>query len=199
MHIHVTDQSGTRHTLEALEGFRVMEIIRDWGSTSRPNAAAPAPAPPATCTWPPTGLDQLHPIEAEEEDMLDQAFDVRDNSRLSCQLLMTEELDGLEVTGARHEDGDRAAAEHCLPDIRVFPTWKRRLMACTGLRMLAHANLVFMIDKLEFFIVLRTGTPFRPCRRRMRRDPADAVGRDQAARRSAWRHSGAARIAVSRG
>jgi 2Fe-2S ferredoxin len=55
--------------------------------------------------------DQLHPIEAEEEDMLDQAFDVRDNSRLSCQLLMTEELDGLEVTLAPGtEDGDRAAA-----------------------------------------------------------------------------------------
>ena len=31
MQIHVTDQDGIRHTLEALEGFRVMEIIRDWG------------------------------------------------------------------------------------------------------------------------------------------------------------------------
>jgi 2Fe-2S ferredoxin len=48
--------------------------------------------------WRPTGSIKLHPIDAEEEDMLDQAFDVRDNSRLSCQLLMSEELDGLEVT-----------------------------------------------------------------------------------------------------
>ncbi len=31
MQIHVTDQTGTRHTLEALEGWRVMEVIRDWG------------------------------------------------------------------------------------------------------------------------------------------------------------------------
>ncbi|MET0745395.1 MAG: 2Fe-2S iron-sulfur cluster-binding protein, partial [Microvirga sp.] len=29
--IHVTDRFGVRHTLEALEGWRVMEIIRDWG------------------------------------------------------------------------------------------------------------------------------------------------------------------------
>ena len=31
MYIHVTDHAGERHTLEALEGFRIMEIIRDWG------------------------------------------------------------------------------------------------------------------------------------------------------------------------
>ena len=28
--IHVIDRAGERHTLEALEGLRVMEIIRDW-------------------------------------------------------------------------------------------------------------------------------------------------------------------------
>ncbi|HEY7748509.1 MAG TPA: 2Fe-2S iron-sulfur cluster-binding protein [Aestuariivirgaceae bacterium] len=32
-----------------------------------------------------------------EEDMLDFAFDVRDNSRLSCQIKVTEQLDGLVV------------------------------------------------------------------------------------------------------
>jgi 2Fe-2S ferredoxin len=33
-----------------------------------------------------------------EEDMLDFAYDVRENSRLSCQLRVSEELDGLVVT-----------------------------------------------------------------------------------------------------
>ena len=33
-----------------------------------------------------------------EEDMLDFAFDVRPNSRLSCQIKVTDELDGLIVT-----------------------------------------------------------------------------------------------------
>jgi len=32
-----------------------------------------------------------------EEDMLDYAFDVLENSRLSCQVKVTEELDGLVV------------------------------------------------------------------------------------------------------
>ena len=35
--------------------------------------------------------------EDTEEDMLDFAFDVRENSRLSCQLTVTDELDGLIV------------------------------------------------------------------------------------------------------
>jgi len=33
-----------------------------------------------------------------EEDMLDFAFDIRPNSRLSCQIKVTDELDGLRVT-----------------------------------------------------------------------------------------------------
>ncbi len=33
----------------------------------------------------------------EEEDMLDLAFDVRPISRLTCQILMREDLDGLEI------------------------------------------------------------------------------------------------------
>jgi len=33
-----------------------------------------------------------------EEDMLDFAFEVRDSSRLSCQIKVTEALDGLVVT-----------------------------------------------------------------------------------------------------
>ncbi len=33
----------------------------------------------------------------DEEDMLDLAADVQPTSRLSCQILLTEEMDGLEV------------------------------------------------------------------------------------------------------
>jgi len=33
----------------------------------------------------------------EEEDMLDMAFDVRENSRLGCQVKLTEALDGLVI------------------------------------------------------------------------------------------------------
>ena len=36
--------------------------------------------------------------DSAEEDMLDMAFEPKKNSRLSCQLIVSEELDGLVVT-----------------------------------------------------------------------------------------------------
>ena len=42
-------------------------------------------------------LDKLPVKEDGEEDMLDMAFEPKNNSRLSCQLIVSDELDGLEV------------------------------------------------------------------------------------------------------
>lgn len=43
-------------------------------------------------------FDKLPEASEEEEDMLDLAAGVRRTSRLSCQIELTEELDGLSVT-----------------------------------------------------------------------------------------------------
>jgi ferredoxin, 2Fe-2S len=43
-------------------------------------------------------LEKAPKAEPMEEDMLDFAHDVRNNSRLSCQIKVTAELDGLVVT-----------------------------------------------------------------------------------------------------
>lgn len=40
---------------------------------------------------------KLPPPSEEEEDMLDLAADIAATSRLSCQILLTDELDGIEV------------------------------------------------------------------------------------------------------
>ena len=42
-------------------------------------------------------LDKLSAKEEGEEDMLDMAFEPKQNSRLSCQLTVSNELDGLVV------------------------------------------------------------------------------------------------------
>ena len=42
-------------------------------------------------------LDKLPTKEDGEEDMLDMAFEPKKNSRLSCQLVVSDELDGLTV------------------------------------------------------------------------------------------------------
>jgi 2Fe-2S ferredoxin len=45
----------------------------------------------------PEWYHRLRPAEEEETDMLDLAYGLTRTSRLSCQLLMTEELDGLVI------------------------------------------------------------------------------------------------------
>ncbi|MWV27736.1 2Fe-2S iron-sulfur cluster-binding protein [Aurantiacibacter rhizosphaerae] len=42
-------------------------------------------------------FDKLEPAVEDEEDMLDLAADVQATSRLSCQIILSEELDGMEV------------------------------------------------------------------------------------------------------
>lgn len=46
----------------------------------------------------PEDFDRLSEPKEEEEDMLDLAFGLTHTSRLGCQIIMTEELDGLTVT-----------------------------------------------------------------------------------------------------
>ncbi len=98
MYINVTDRVGEKHRLDALEGWRVMEIIRDHGLPIKAECGGACAC--ATChvyvaeEW----LDKLYQPTDEEIDMLDSAFVVEDNSRLSCQILFTPELEGLEVT-----------------------------------------------------------------------------------------------------
>ena len=42
-------------------------------------------------------LNKLSKKEDGEEDMLDMAFEPKTNSRLSCQIVVSDEIDGLEV------------------------------------------------------------------------------------------------------
>lgn len=98
MHILVTDQKGHEHKLPALDGWRIMEIIRDHDLDIKAECGGCCSC--ATCHvyvdehW----RDKLYPAQDEEIDMLDDAFDVEDNSRLSCQLLFSPALNGLRVT-----------------------------------------------------------------------------------------------------
>lgn len=96
--INVTDRDGTRHVLEALEGWRVMEIIRDWGLPIEGTCGGAAECGTCHVLVAPEWLDKLYPPREEEEAQLDQLPVVEPNSRLSCQILWTEDLDGLEVT-----------------------------------------------------------------------------------------------------
>jgi len=49
------------------------------------------------------GFERLPPMDELERDMLDFAFDVRPNSRLSCQIKVDDSLDGLVVRAPQRQ------------------------------------------------------------------------------------------------
>ena len=97
MRVYVTDHDGKEHELEAMEGWRVMEVIRDWGLPIKAECGGACACATCHVFVDPEWQDKLYPATDEEEDMLDTVPDVEDNSRLSCQILMSDELDGLKV------------------------------------------------------------------------------------------------------
>jgi ferredoxin, 2Fe-2S len=96
--IHVIDRAGERHSLEALEGWRVMEIIRDWGLPIEGLCGGACECGTCHVYVAPEWVSKLHPPRDDEENQLDTVPMTRATSRLSCQILWTPELDGLEVT-----------------------------------------------------------------------------------------------------
>tara|TARA_B100000579_G_C22101163_1_gene518949 strand:+ start:175 stop:495 length:321 start_codon:yes stop_codon:yes gene_type:complete len=93
------EHNGKSHTIEVKNGLSVMEgavqnnipgIDADCGGSMAC----------ATChvyvkdEW----FNKLSKAEDAEQDMIDMAFEPKKNSRLSCQLIVSDELDGLVVT-----------------------------------------------------------------------------------------------------
>jgi len=97
MKIFVTDREGNKYTLEGDSGDTLMEVIRD--NSLDIEAACGGCCACATChvyiedEW----LEKLSARDDDEESMLDHAFDVKNTSRLSCQISLTDDLDGLKL------------------------------------------------------------------------------------------------------
>lgn len=92
------EHDGTVHTVEAEIGSTVMETaLRN--DVSSIVAECGGGCTCATClvhvddAW----SAKVGPPSAEEEEMLDTAFEVKPTSRLSCQIKVTAALDGLIV------------------------------------------------------------------------------------------------------
>jgi ferredoxin, 2Fe-2S len=95
--IHAVDRQGKEYTLEGREGWSVMEILRDGGLDIAAECGGACAC--ATChvyvqgDW----LDKTGDKSAMEDSMLDFAESVEPNSRLSCQIKVSDALDGLVV------------------------------------------------------------------------------------------------------
>ena len=104
MKIFVIDYQGAEHELEAIEGWSVMQIIREYGLPIKAECGGACSC--ATChvyvdaEW----IDRLPPKRPEEEERLDDAFDLKETSRLSCQIILDEKLDRLRLRLAPNPD-----------------------------------------------------------------------------------------------
>jgi len=93
------DSAGTARTVDAEIGATVMETAIK-NSIPGIEAECGGACACSTChvyvdeAW----TEKIGEPAPMEEDMLDFAFDVRPNSRLSCQIKVSEQLDGLVVT-----------------------------------------------------------------------------------------------------
>ena len=93
------ESNGSSHTKEVGKGLSVMEgaVQNDIPGIDADCGGSMACA---TChvyveeKW----LDKIPKAEEVEVDMIDMAFEPKKNSRLSCQLIVSDKLDGLTVT-----------------------------------------------------------------------------------------------------
>ena len=100
----VTTRSGETREVEAAAGLTVMEAIRDNGFDEL-LALCGGCCSCATCHVhvDPEFAALLPRLTADEDDLLDSSDDRDENSRLSCQIPFTDELDGLRVRIAEEE------------------------------------------------------------------------------------------------
>ncbi len=98
MKIKVTDQKGALHEIEGTDGWTLMEVIR--GANLPLKAECGGCLACATChVYVDDGFRAMVPEATEIElSMLDMAFEIQDNSRLSCQITLKPEMDGFAVT-----------------------------------------------------------------------------------------------------
>ena len=102
------EQNGARREVDAPLGLSVLEIAHKHGVDIE--GACEGSLACSTChvivdsAW----FGKLAKPTEDEEDMLDLAFDLQETSRLGCQIIMTDALDGLVVrlpAGTRNAQG----------------------------------------------------------------------------------------------
>lgn len=97
IHITVIDREGVAHELEAPTdmNMNLMEVCKAYELPVKGTCGGMAMC--ASCHCYIESGHELPELSDAEEDMLDQAFFVEDNSRLGCQVFISESLNGLVI------------------------------------------------------------------------------------------------------
>jgi 2Fe-2S ferredoxin len=98
--IKITDREGTTHEVLAPTdmAMNLMEVVRSYELALEGTiGVCGGMAMCASCQCYVLSQTELPEMQDEEEAMLSEAFFVKDNSRLGCQIQMTTDMEGLEV------------------------------------------------------------------------------------------------------
>ncbi len=98
--IHITDREGEKHTVLAPTdmAMNLMEVVRSFELAPEGTIGfCGGMAMCASCQCYVNSEHALSRMEDEEDAMLSEAFNVKENSRLSCQIPITETLNELEI------------------------------------------------------------------------------------------------------
>lgn len=99
--IKIKDRDGVLHEVDAPTdmNMNLMEIVRSYELAPEGTIGiCGGMAMCASCQCYVESDHQLPEMSDDEDAMLAEAFNVQDNSRLGCQIHMTEDLEGLVVT-----------------------------------------------------------------------------------------------------
>lgn len=98
--ITITDRQGVKHQVDAPTdmNMNIMELVRSYELAPEGTIGiCGGMAMCASCQCYIVSNHELPEMSYDEDLMLAEAFNVKDNSRLSCQLFIKEELNDLEV------------------------------------------------------------------------------------------------------
>ena len=97
IHIRITDREGISREYEVPLGIdlNAMEVCKSYDLPVEGTCGGMALC--ASCHVYVHSDHELADPSEDEEDMLDQAFFVKYNSRLGCQIKMSEDMDGLDI------------------------------------------------------------------------------------------------------
>ena len=99
--LYVEDRQGVTHNSEAVEGWRLMEIIRDYGLGMDNTCGGALACAECHVVLDAQWAGRVPPPSDEELEKLDELPMLYDHSRLSCQMIWSDELSGLRLTIAQ--------------------------------------------------------------------------------------------------
>lgn len=93
--LRVEDRAGAIHEVEAVEGWRLMEILRDHGIGMDNTCGGALACAECHVILDAESASRVPPPSDDEIEKLDELPMLYENSRLSCQIIWSDEMSGL--------------------------------------------------------------------------------------------------------